>query len=176
MPHRDLLLSPHHAVFTGGVLIPIRHLINGTTIAQVEVDEITYWHVELESHDVILAEGLPCESYLDTGNRSAFANGGVAVQLHPNFTMRVWEAESCAKLVAAGPELADARRMLLERAELPSHEKEVIGSEPEQADASTRSGKRWRDTHKPFDCFIRKSGVAQEGYPRDRAPIRRVAG
>jgi hypothetical protein len=28
----------------------------------------------LSRHAVILAEGLPCESYLDTGNRSAFAD------------------------------------------------------------------------------------------------------
>jgi hypothetical protein len=37
---------------------------------------LTYHHVELAAHDVILAEGLPCESYLDTGNRAAFAEGG----------------------------------------------------------------------------------------------------
>jgi hypothetical protein len=30
---------------------------------------------------VILAEGLPCESFLDTGNRGAFENGGRAVQM-----------------------------------------------------------------------------------------------
>jgi len=82
MPRRDLLLSPDHAVFVGGdgegaapgVLIPIRYLINGATIAQEKVDAVTYWHVELESHDIVLADGLPCESYLDTGNRSTFSN------------------------------------------------------------------------------------------------------
>jgi hypothetical protein len=36
---------------------------------------VTYYHVELAAHDVILAEGLLCESYLDTGNRAAFVNG-----------------------------------------------------------------------------------------------------
>ena len=45
-------------------------LVNGTTITQVEVDEVTYWHVELDSHDVILAEGPPAESYLEMGNRA----------------------------------------------------------------------------------------------------------
>ena len=75
-PHRALLLSPDHAVLVGGVLIPIRCLINGTTIAQVPMDAVTYWHLELPRHDVLLAEGLPAESYLDTGNRGAFANGG----------------------------------------------------------------------------------------------------
>jgi phospholipase/lecithinase/hemolysin len=83
LPHRDLRLSPDHAVFmrgdgegaAPGVLIPVRHLINGVTIVQEPVDEVTYWHVELPEHDVLLAEGLPVESYLDTGNRDAFANG-----------------------------------------------------------------------------------------------------
>ncbi len=75
-PVRDLLLSPQHAVSVNGVLIPIRHLINGITIVQEPVDDVTYYHVELAAHDVILAEGLPCESYLDTGNRAAFVNGG----------------------------------------------------------------------------------------------------
>ncbi len=76
LPARDLLLSPDHAVFVGGVLIPIRHLFNGCTVVQEPVEDVTYYHVELATHDVILAEGLPCESYLDTGNRAAFANGG----------------------------------------------------------------------------------------------------
>jgi hypothetical protein len=71
-PYRDLMLSPDHAVLANGVLIPIRYLINGRTVAQVSVTDVTYYHVELPAHDVILAEGLPCETYLDTGNRAAF--------------------------------------------------------------------------------------------------------
>jgi hypothetical protein len=78
LPGRDLWLSPDHAVLVGEVLIPIRYLVNGATIVQVAVDAVTYWHVELERHEVIVAEGLPCESYLDTGNRGAFEPGGVA--------------------------------------------------------------------------------------------------
>ena len=121
MPHRDLLLSPDHAVFIDGVLIPIRYLINGATIIQEPTDEVTYWHVELSRHDVLLAEGLPCESYLDTGNRGAFENGGRPVHLHPDFALRIWEADACAKLVRDGAELIAARSFLLERAELLGH-------------------------------------------------------
>ena len=71
-PFRELWLSPDHAVFVSEVLMPIRHLINGTTVAQQCVDGVTYFHVELATHAVLLAEGLPAESYLDTGNRAAF--------------------------------------------------------------------------------------------------------
>jgi hypothetical protein len=58
------------------VLIPIRYLVNGASVVQELFGTVTYWHVEVHRHEVLLAEGLPAESYLDTGNRSAFANGG----------------------------------------------------------------------------------------------------
>ncbi len=115
-PARDLWLSPDHAVFVAGALIPVRYLVNGRSIAQEPRDTVTYWHVELERHGVLLAEGLPCESYLDTGNRAAFANGGDAVQLHPAFAHAVWDTRACAPLVLDGPALATARRRLLARA------------------------------------------------------------
>ncbi len=75
LPHRDLSVSPDHALFLDGVLIPARNLCNGATIRQEPMDAVEYFHVELERHDVLLAEGMHCESYLDTGNRTAFANG-----------------------------------------------------------------------------------------------------
>jgi hypothetical protein len=70
----------------------------------------------LPAHHVILAEGLPCESYLDTGNRGAFANAEGPVQLHPDFALRIWEAKGCAPLVLDGPMLTAARRRLLAEA------------------------------------------------------------
>lgn len=76
-PARDLLVSPAHAICVDlfdEVLIPAIRLVNGTTITQLEADEVTYWHVELDSHDILLAEGLPAESYLECGNRRFFAN------------------------------------------------------------------------------------------------------
>ncbi len=111
-PARGMRLSPDHAVFVDDVLIPIRHLANGTTIAQAPCDAVTYWHVELARHDVILAEGLPCESFLDTGNRAAFENGGAAVQLFADFAQRMWDGDACAPLVLAGPALEAARATL----------------------------------------------------------------
>jgi len=108
-------------VFIDGVLVPVRYLVNGCTVAQVTVEAITYWHVELPSHDVLLAEGLPAESYLDTGNRAAFAGGSDPPMLHPDFALRIWESRACAKLVVDGPELVAARSWLLARAEALGH-------------------------------------------------------
>jgi hypothetical protein len=90
----------------------VRYLVNGRTITREPRAEITYWHVELAEHDVIMAENLPCESFLDTGNRAAFANGGRVVDLHPGFASRTWEAQGCAPLVVTGAALKAARRRL----------------------------------------------------------------
>jgi len=116
LPHADLLLSPDHAVFADGHLVPIRYLANGATVVQEQVESVTYWHVELPQHGVVLAEGLPAESYLETGNRGTFANGGPAVHLHPDFALRVWDAISCAPLLLEGPHLVAIRLRLLARA------------------------------------------------------------
>jgi hypothetical protein len=73
VPHRALWLSPDHAVLVDGVLVPVRYLVNGADIVAGEVAGAGYWHVELAAHAVLLAEGLACESYLDTGNRAGLA-------------------------------------------------------------------------------------------------------
>ncbi len=147
-PHRDLLLSPDHSVFVDDALIPVRYLINGATIVQEMADSVTYWHLELDRHDVILAEGLPCETYLDTGNRGAFANGGPPVHLHPDFALRIWDAEACAPLVLAGPRLMAARRRLLAQALCLGH---AMGDDPglrllvDGAEVFANShGRQWR--------------------------------
>jgi hypothetical protein len=116
LPVRDLRVSPGHAIYVEGVLIPAGHLVNGATIVQEEVESVRYFHVELESHDVLLAEGLPCESYLDDGNRFSFANAGEAVELYGRLDPQSW-ANACAPMVAAGPQLEDVQRALHARAE-----------------------------------------------------------
>ncbi|GLR66284.1 hypothetical protein GCM10010909_09640 [Acidocella aquatica] len=71
-PARPLRLSPSHCVYAGGVLIPAAQLVNGATILRERTaPAMTYYHVELDRHDILLAEGLPCESYFDDGNRGA---------------------------------------------------------------------------------------------------------
>ncbi len=112
-PARDLLLSPDHAVFVDDVLIPIRYLLNDATVRQIRVARVRYWHLELAQHSVVLAEGLPAESYLDTGNRAAFANGGAVAMAQPDFARRTWAARGAAPLVTAGsPRDAVYRRLI----------------------------------------------------------------
>jgi hypothetical protein len=71
-PHGDLYLSPDHAVAISGTLVPVRHLTNGASVAAMHAQRASWLHVELDRHAVILANGLPVECYLDTGNRAAF--------------------------------------------------------------------------------------------------------
>jgi hypothetical protein len=120
-PHRDLWLSPDHAVFVDDVLIPVGYLVNGTSIAQHAVDEVTYYHVELEHHDVLLAEGLLAESFLDVGDRREFSNGGL-ISLFPDLSASnagaaaLREAMGCAPVVITGPVLETVRLRLNARA------------------------------------------------------------
>jgi Hint domain len=77
VPRRDLFISPGHGIYLDGMLIPAAALVNGATITQSQdIEEITYYHVELEAHGILLAEGAPVESYIDDGNRAFFANAG----------------------------------------------------------------------------------------------------
>lgn len=82
MPARDLMVSPGHALCVtcvDEVLIPAHLLANGATISQIPVETVTYWHVELDSHDILIANGMPAESYQDVGNREFFATGQGAI-------------------------------------------------------------------------------------------------
>ncbi len=121
-PARPLYLSPDHAVFVDDVLIPIKHLVNGSSIAPAPRDEVTYYHIELATHELLLAEGVWAESYLDANDRSNFANGGDVLRLFPDFSARkitacnLWEASGRAALVIAGPKLEAARRRINARA------------------------------------------------------------
>ena len=103
LPERDLVVSPDHCLFLDGKLIPAKSLINGMTIVQERwVPAVHYFHVEVDPHAVLLAEGLPVESYLDTGNRAYFLNSGAELVLHPEFTvnagLKAWETHACAPL------------------------------------------------------------------------------
>lgn len=72
-PSRDLMVSPGHCLAIGpDWLVEAEHLVNGDSICRMTVEDVTYWHVEVDVHAVIYAEGVAVESFVDVGNKVAF--------------------------------------------------------------------------------------------------------
>jgi hypothetical protein len=85
-PHSDLYISPGHAIYIDGVLIPAGNLVNGVTIvadAKPETLSLTLFHIEFDTHEAILAEGLAVESFRhDNPHAHAFDNADEYVRLY----------------------------------------------------------------------------------------------
>ena len=119
-PERDLLVSPGHSLCItvfDEVLIPASALVNGATIDRANVDEVTYWHVELDSHDILLANGLAAESFNDVGNRPFFVESAtVDVTMLPDAIAAAKEA-TCRPFFDGGPVVAIVRDRMRTRAQ-----------------------------------------------------------
>ncbi len=79
VPHRDLYLTKGHALHIQGAFIPAEFLVNHRSIVWDDATrEVEFYHIELPSHEVMVADGAPTESYRDEGNRWMFANANPA--------------------------------------------------------------------------------------------------
>ena len=116
LPARPLDLSPDHAVYVDDVLVPVRCLIDGDAVRQQPVTTVAYYHVELDSHEILLAEGMPVETYLECGGRARFDAGTAPLADRPDIAEAVRESIGRAPLVLAGPRLAAIRGRLPRRA------------------------------------------------------------
>lgn len=114
VPKRDLLVSPLHAMFLEDVLIPAVALVNGSSIVQVgAVGQVQYFHLELETHDIILADGAWSETFVDDDSRGMFHNAGEYRLLYPAAARP--PALYCAPRIEDGPVLERVRRRLAGR-------------------------------------------------------------
>src|SRR5579872_4791108 len=109
VPLRDLYLTRGHSLYLDEILVPVEFLVNERSILWDDsATEVTFYHIELQDHDVLLAEGAPAESYRDDGNRGQFDNSepprfAAANMLH------------FAPLMMGGPEVERIWREVLDR-------------------------------------------------------------
>jgi hypothetical protein len=109
VPNQDLRVTKAHALYLDGVLIPVEFLVNHSTILWDDrAQEVEIYHVELDSHDVLLANGAPAESFRDDGNRWLFQNANSGWDLPPQ--------EPYAPVLTGGPIVDTTWRRLLDRA------------------------------------------------------------
>jgi hypothetical protein len=119
LPTQDLHVTKAHSLYIDGVLIPVEFLVNYRTILWDDrAQEVEIYHIELDSHDLLLANGAPAESFRDDGNRWLFQNAYSGWGLPPQ--------EPCAPVLTGGLVVDAIWRRLLDRA--------GGGSEPVTAD------------------------------------------
>jgi ELWxxDGT repeat protein len=108
VPHRDLRITKGHALFLDGVLVPAEFLVNHRSILWDDhAQTVSFFHVELDAHDVLIADGAPAESYRDDGNRWLFGNASTGWGMPPK--------PACAPVLTGGERVDALWRRLLDR-------------------------------------------------------------
>jgi hypothetical protein len=109
VPNRDLRITKGHSLFLDDVLIPVEFLVNHRSILWDDVTrEVEVYHLELDEHDILIANGAAAESYRDDGNRWLFQNANSG-----------WDQPAkppCAPVLTGGPIVDAVWRRLLDRA------------------------------------------------------------
>lgn len=92
-PNRDLDVTAEHCFFLDGAFIPVRMLINGTTIAYV-MDRARYdvYHVQCDTHHIIKANNVLKETHLDTasGEKSWEVHGAAPLNTRESFVAPIY--------------------------------------------------------------------------------------
>jgi hypothetical protein len=125
VPSRDLWISPNHAMYFKdehgeGALIEAKDLVNSLSIVQAQsVEQLEYFHVELETHDVIVAEGALAETFIGDDDRARFHNAHEYWRLYPEAASEAAApARYCAPRLESGYQLEAVQRRLVLRAGL----------------------------------------------------------
>jgi Hint domain len=117
VPYKDMLITPEHCLFLDGAFIPARMLVNNRSVFHDRsITEYDYYHIETETHSVIMADGVLTESYLDTGNRGTFLQEGSVVSIGARKT-RSWANDAAAPLTVARDIVEPIFRRIAARAE-----------------------------------------------------------
>jgi hypothetical protein len=74
IPRADLYVAAPHSLYIDGVLVPVWNLVNGRSVTRDDaqhLDVIEYFHIILDQHDVIDAEGALCDTFWEAIDRDA---------------------------------------------------------------------------------------------------------
>ncbi|AFW01809.1 hypothetical protein BAR24_14725 [Gluconobacter oxydans] len=116
VPFKDLLVTAEHCLFLDGYFVPARMLVNGRSIFYDKtITSYNYYHIETSEHSIVSADGLLTESYLDTGNRRNFSQGGKVVQLAAR--TKSWDTDAAAPLTVAQSIVEPIHQNIAARAE-----------------------------------------------------------
>ena len=108
VPNRDLRITKGHSIYIDEILIPVEFLVNHRSIIWDDrAREVTFYHIELAVHDVLVANGAPAESYRDDGNRWMFRNVNTGWDQPPK--------SPCAPVLTGGPVVDEVWQRLLRR-------------------------------------------------------------
>jgi hypothetical protein len=184
VPTSDLHVTKGHSLLIDGLLIPVELLINHRTILWDDrAQQVTIYHIELVTHDVLLANGAPAESYRDDGNRWLFqnANPGWA---DPGWVNPGWglvAQEPCAPVQTGGRVVDAIWRRLLDRAPprpgvpLTDDPDLHISVDGQRVDGTLRPGglHMFQLREPPANLrIVSRAGVPQElGTARDPRPL-----
>jgi hypothetical protein len=114
LPRRDLMVPPMHALYLDDEFVPASALVNGVSILRhASEGPVEYINIELDDHDVLLAEGVPAESFVDDNSRTMFDNVSEYYDLY-GFAER--QRTFCAPRLEEGYRLEAIRRRFAARA------------------------------------------------------------
>jgi len=108
VPHRDLYLSPRHAVYLDGLLVTVGSLVNGSTVLRCDdgLHSLDYFHLELMQRDLVFAEGAPSETFSSSSNFGLFDNWSERLEL---------DAPAVAHRFVPATDITGGRRQLRSR-------------------------------------------------------------
>lgn len=150
VPYKDMLITAEHCLFFNGKFVPVRMLVNGNSIFyDKSITSYDYYHIETNTHSVIIADGVETESYLNTGNKKTFNVKSNIYSIHEK--KLEWNKDSYAPLCVDRDFVEPIFQKLKERGERlnPHHvsdEKLQITQEPNLF-LLTEAGKVIRPLH-----------------------------